>query len=357
MPPGKGANKQKVADFETLTDQYNDLTHSVKELTSTVERLVDRVDTLTASQNVNTGSLEEIKKSLEFCHTTSQKALDECQENSKQLKALQQAHNNERLERAKLLALCGKLQDQITKIESQSRRDNLLIDGLAESEGENCEALVRDLMQSKLKIDNVDGIQLVRCHRLGVRRRGSSRPRTMIVKFQWYGDRMRVWKARRNLQGTNIYLNEDFPKEIQQKRKILMPILKKAKSLGKEAFLNVDALIIEGNRFTTDDLHKLPTDLDPAKIATPQFGEVFAFFGGQSPLSNFHISHFSVDGRDFDSVERFYTWEKAKYAKRPDLSDAVMSANTVQDVHNIGKELNKLINVDNWHDTHAIAAM
>ena len=233
MPYGKGANKQKVADFEALADQYTDLTHSVKELTSTVERLVDRVDTLTASQNVNTGSLEEIKKSLEFCHTTSQKALDECQQNSEQLKALQQAHNNEKLEKAKLLSMCKKLQDQVTKVESQSRRDNLLIDGLAEYDGENCEALVRDLMRSKLKLDSVDGIQLVLCHRLGVWRRGSPRPRTMIIKFQWYGDRMRVWKSRKNLQGTNTYINEDFPREIQQKRKILMPILKKSQIAGK----------------------------------------------------------------------------------------------------------------------------
>ncbi len=61
---------------------------------------------------------------------------------------------------------------------------------------------------------------------------------------------MKVWQARKNLQGTNIFLNEDFPKEIQDGRHTLRHILRKAKELKMEAYQVVDTLIIQGRRYT-----------------------------------------------------------------------------------------------------------
>ncbi len=68
------------------------------------------------------------------------------------------------------------------------------------------------------------------------------------------------------------------------------PIMKRARDNGMMGFLNVDILIIDCNMYTIYDLTKLPSELDPAKIATKEVGDNTLFFGGcQSPLSNFHI--------------------------------------------------------------------
>ncbi len=108
------------------------------------------------------------------------------------------------------------------------------------------------MFKQDIKLDDVDNIQVVRCYRLQNKRRGQA-SRTIIVKFQWFGDRMSVWQAKRNLKGKNIYLNEDFPKTIMDKRYILQPIMKRARDNGMKAFLNVDTRIIDGAKYTIDD--------------------------------------------------------------------------------------------------------
>ncbi len=51
--------------------------------------------------------------------------------------------SEQRYENAHLKTKISRLEDQITRIESQSRRDSLLINGLDESENENCTEKVR----------------------------------------------------------------------------------------------------------------------------------------------------------------------------------------------------------------------
>ncbi len=68
--------------------------------------------------------------------------------------------------------------------------------------------------------------------------------------------------------------------------------MQKAKHAGKRAFLNIDRLFNDADTYTVVDLYKLPKDLDPKHVATSQVGDMMVFFGGQSPLSNFHQSVF-----------------------------------------------------------------
>ncbi len=199
----------------------------------------------------------------------------------KDFQVLKTEISEQRYENVHLKTKISRLEDQITRIESQSRRDNLLIDGLDESENENCSEKVRKMFKQDMKFDDVDNIQVIRYHRLQNNRRGQT-SRTIIVKFQWFGDCMRVWRAKRNLKGKNIFHNEDIPKAIMDKRYILQPIMKRARDNGIKAFLNVDTLIIDGTKYTIDDLTKLPSELDPAKIAIKEVGDNMLVFFGRS---------------------------------------------------------------------------
>ena len=98
----------------------------------------------------------------------------------------------------------------------------------------------------------------------------------------------------------HIYMNKDSPKELQDRRYILRPILMNAIANGKEGFLNVDVLMIDGKHYSTKDIHKLPEDLDPDKIGD----DIVAFFGSQSLLSIFYIAEFSLNGITYDCEER-----------------------------------------------------
>ncbi len=82
----------------------------------------------------------------------------------------------------------GNLGEWLIKLESQSRHDNLLFDGVNEIDPEDYEAFVRNILRINLK--DVDFIHIVRCHRLGPKR-NALRLHTIITKFQRCEDRMK----------------------------------------------------------------------------------------------------------------------------------------------------------------------
>ncbi len=62
----------------------------------------------------------------------------------------------------------SKTENRVIRMESQSRRNNLLIDGIAEKENESakdCLDSVYNILQNKLQIANAKNIKIVRCHR------------------------------------------------------------------------------------------------------------------------------------------------------------------------------------------------
>ncbi len=68
----------------------------------------------------------------------------------------------------------------------------------------------------------------------------------------------------------------------------------------KDAFLNVDTLVVDNKAYNVQNIHTLPAELNPSEIATPAIGDnMMAFFGSQSSLSNFHLSKFSVEGIEY----------------------------------------------------------
>ena len=83
-----------------------------------------------------------------------------------------------------------------------------------------------------MEVPNTGTILLARCHRLGGYRFGRTRP--IIVKFEHFEDRMSVWKlkkAQKNVNhDVNIFIEEDFPKEIRQRSR-LTPSFKAATSM------------------------------------------------------------------------------------------------------------------------------
>lgn len=146
---------------------------------------------------------------------------------------------------------------------------------MLETEKENCPNIVHDIMKNTMKIPNADEIKLVRAHRLGKSTKDKSKPRPIIVKFHYFGDRRVVWKGRKNFKESKsgITVAEDFPVEIEMNRKKLVPYLKSAKGDKNVdyAFLNVDKLIVStktGQKFayTVNNLDTVPIIWRPSSV-------------------------------------------------------------------------------------------
>jgi ribA/ribD-fused uncharacterized protein len=199
------------------------------------------------------------------------------------------------------------LRKDLIALETYGRRENLIFDGISEKENETCSKTILLLCRNKLGIaDACEKIKITRCHRLGYKKVDNRRPRPIIVRFLFYPDRQMVWEHRQKLKGSNIYMKEDFPSEIERERRDLIPFLYAARDQGKKASLVGNRLVIDSQSYTRDTLDKLPQSLSPRQVSEKTVGDYHFFQGKMSPFSNFYPSEFIIDGRLYNCVEQFY---------------------------------------------------
>ncbi len=76
------------------------------------------------------------------------------------------------------------------------------MDGVIESDHDNLLQTLKDMFIDKLQLDAemVESILFVCIHRLMPTNQGAQKPRTIIVKFHWFGNRTKVGEVRKNFK-------------------------------------------------------------------------------------------------------------------------------------------------------------
>ena len=101
------------------------------------------------------------------------------------------------------------LETETDNLQQYSRRNSLRISGIPESDTEDpvekSLTLINETMKVKPKIELSD---VDRIHRVGAKSANKSRP--MLIKFSTYLARKRVMAARKSLNRTQVFLNEDL---------------------------------------------------------------------------------------------------------------------------------------------------
>lgn len=307
-----------------------------------------------------TSNMTSIKADLvnvQLAKDQSDKALQQSLENTTVLNDLTRQMKDMQIKCTGLLEENIKLKKDSVALDNYGRRQNLVIRGITEDQDEDeerCLNVARSFFKNNLKVsaDTVDTIQIVRCHRLGAKLYGNGnrqggRSRPIIIRFEHYADRQLIWGKRNQLAGSKLSLNENFSPATEYKRRLLYPILAKAKRSGKynnKAFLNVDRLRIDDKTYTVDTLHKLPTDLQPRTFAY-KTNEKYIVFGGIHSehffLSNFYKlpEKMKVDGNTFSSLEQAYQFEKAVRFRDTDSEYKILSASTPSDAKSYGNRV------------------
>jgi len=290
---------------------------------SDIECLMTEIRTLTQSVNDLRTDISSIKKDISQIRIMTDSVEKSLQGVSKTVTELEHRAKLSETEVNLLKYKYTSLQERVIKMEAYSRKDNLLISGITEPEKEtdlDCLKSVYNVFSNTLGIPDAQNMRIVRCHRLGSPRNNQTKkPRTIIVKFHWFGDRVKVWENRKNLKGTGIFLNEDLPHEIIDRRNVLTPCMKEARKRGYKAFLSDDKLHItfsNGKRsvYSIDTIHHLPQELHPHNVSAKQNDTCLVFFTKSCPLSNFYPSPIIVDGQKFLHVEQYFQCAKAAFA-------------------------------------------
>ena len=248
--------------------------------------------------------------------------------------------------------------------ENYSRKDNLIIRGLAEQGDESeavCVTNVKNFLVDALEMDTqiVTPMLFVRCHRMGdIPLRQNNRvppPRPIIVRFQHFCDRQLVWGQRFKLAGKSFSINENFARAVEHRRTKLYPILSTAKKSGnykKKAYLNGDKLRINDVNFTVDDLDKLPNDLDPYKLSYRENKDMIVF-GSIHSDSNFLSNYFRLpEGlrykeNSYATIEQAYQHGKAVHFKDYDCANRILYSKDPAESKRLGLSV-KNFNKEQW---------
>ncbi|KAJ8885816.1 hypothetical protein PR048_012021 [Dryococelus australis] len=97
------------------------------------------------------------------------------------------------------------------ELEQYQRRSNLRVLGIPESEIEDNDAIVFDVMHNKLQLPHVNISDIDRSHHVGAKNEG--KPRPIIVKFTSYRRRNEVFRAKCFLAKSGVTIHENLKKE------------------------------------------------------------------------------------------------------------------------------------------------
>jgi len=113
----------------------------------------------------------------------------------------------------------------------------------------------------KIRQEDVDQIQFERVHRIPTKPLAVKKPypRPIIAKVSFYQDKEFIKLHIKDIRkGSKYGVADDFPREVDEIRKDLQPVLRKARSEQKAAFFNVEKLLINGVLYRGPETKRFP---------------------------------------------------------------------------------------------------
>ncbi|XP_033760916.1 uncharacterized protein LOC117342774 [Pecten maximus] len=225
--------------------------NKIRDMESDIQGNSDIMDRVKAANDTVGRNVTNMKKSIDKLEKNENEVLDEVDE---------------------LHEMIEEMKDRATDAQCRSMKYNLIFSGIPEKIWDQNQSLdddeitLKNFIESKLKIVNAHDIAMANVHRIGQRdRRTGTRPRSIIAKFIYYKDLLRVKRSAKELKGSHFGINEQFPKKIEDKRKILYPVAKEARKNGKKTVLNRDQLYIDGVLYKGPDVQPMASQHTPTQ--------------------------------------------------------------------------------------------
>ena len=263
----------------------------------------------------------------------------------------------------------SKMKHRLASIESRALQHNIIIRGITEEDWEkesttkskaytelahlippeqttNKELKEDEILALKLKAIKKK-INIRSCKRIGRYVKDRSRP--ISVELLRSEDIDFILANKKELH-SGIFADKEYPQDIENKRKILRPILtaaKNSKKYKKRCRMQDDVLVIKGKRYGIDDLDTLPKSLHPLNISSRSNSEVYGYFGEMHPLSNFFPAAFTLENKTFHCSEQFIQWKKAELFKDHTAMSKIERCKTGRQCKEEGRKV-KNFKKDTW---------
>ncbi|EDO37652.1 predicted protein [Nematostella vectensis] len=213
------------------------------------------------------------------------------------------------------------------RLDAYSLREHLSFKGIPEKEGESCENIIRDLLH-ELGFSNPQNIGFHAVHRLGKPRDGG-KPSPIIARVISRQDRDLDFRKKRKLVGSTcypgVYITDDFQREIQRERIILIKAMEKAKTMGKQVLGR--SLHVDGNTYQVASVPEIYREVPVSRRIRRQLIKEFSKVLKRIMQENDLIDIWRVRNPD----SKRYTWRQKKQLVQRRL-DFWLISNFLQDV-------------------------
>ena len=298
----------------------------------------DIIETMTKLLDTKLDPIKEKLSKLDTIETSVGYALDEIRKISEletNVKSIKTDITGLLAENSTLHAENTALKEQLLRQEIQSRRNNLKVYGLPVTPQDKLEELILHVLHEiGISITSRD---IDRIHYIGPPSRNDTR--SVIIRFQYFKDKTMVLTKKESLKQRGISISEDYPQEIQERRKLILPMFFKAKQLFPQLNpkLRIDSLVLAGKVYNVTNIKSIPVkQLQPEHIFTREQQGVTAFYSKHSPLSNHFPADFNENGIHFKSAEQCYMYKKAKHFKDQQAAQQILNATSAVQAKQIG---------------------
>ena len=267
----------KVDEMCKKLSSIDSLTEKIDKFQSTVSAMVLKVENVTKR-------VGEMEHSLEFLGAQYEAGRKEDADMKTDISDIKSYNEEIGVNFNRLTTDLNDLRERHLDLQTRSMRENLIFSGIQESsdneESEETGEILKQFMIKELKLSNP--IEFVRAHRFG---RADKKPRPIVCRFKSFNDRELVRKNANVLKGKTYGISEQFPKEVNDRRKVLWPYFKEAKEQHKKAHFKRDRLFIDGKEFIPDDRtnHNMETDNNPANTRYEKQGAKPKHFPRRGP--------------------------------------------------------------------------
>ncbi|XP_063545792.1 uncharacterized protein LOC134753782 [Cydia strobilella] len=158
------------------------------------------------------------------------------------------------------------LEEKLCELEKNEKENNIILFGLQEDENSTDELFekVKEKVKNDLNIE-LSFNEINKIHRIGRKSaENKAKGRPVRVAFVREIKKRQIMKERKQFK--DIYASEDYPKEIQSKRKELQTKVQEEREKGNTAYINYDKLVVlKGNI----DSRKRPPSRSPQQVSQP----------------------------------------------------------------------------------------
>lgn len=236
---------KNTTTLKQMNDTLTSLTSRVITVESDVSQIKTRVSDMESSLQGTGNLFDEVKQKTDMLSINvdevkaKQVDLDDARKTTNRtVKSIQDEN--------------ASLQEKLLDMQCRSMKNNLVFTGLLEQRDENCEEKLRSFIYNEMNITH--RIEFGNVHRFGKRPAlENDPPRPIVARFLYYNDLVQVKRAGKYLRGKNFGVNEQFPMEIEQRRKQLYPIMKEEKRKKSKVVLVRDRLYVNDELVRLDN--------------------------------------------------------------------------------------------------------